>query len=150
MTPDDLVWEQAEEIFDKWLLQFLQHDVLRPIGAFIITHERGFGGKGGDGIDSRSKVDGDGHQGSIYRGIQMSTLTFHEQFESQEKAKVENSLEKRMDSEPTHDETSHLQQFPEQSLLVYKPRRHMQLKQMKIMRITVSQRPWIIQASRNP
>jgi hypothetical protein len=35
----------------------------------------------------------------------MSTLTFHEQFESQEKAKVENSLEKRMDSEPTHDET---------------------------------------------
>jgi hypothetical protein len=43
MTPDDLVWEQAEEIFDKWLLQFLQHDVLRPIGAFIITHERGFG-----------------------------------------------------------------------------------------------------------
>lgn len=43
MTPDDLVWEQAEEIFDNWLLQFLQHDVLRPIGAFIITHERGFG-----------------------------------------------------------------------------------------------------------
>ncbi|KAJ6179136.1 Aminoglycoside phosphotransferase [Penicillium mononematosum] len=42
MTPDDLVWEQAEEISDKWLLQFLQHDVLRSIGAFIITHERGF------------------------------------------------------------------------------------------------------------
>jgi hypothetical protein len=33
------------------------------------------------------------------------TLTFHEQFESQEKAKVENSLKERMDSEPTHDET---------------------------------------------
>jgi hypothetical protein len=42
MTPDDLVWEQAEEVSDKWLLQFLQHNVLRSIGVFIITHERGF------------------------------------------------------------------------------------------------------------
>ncbi|KAJ5373595.1 Aminoglycoside phosphotransferase [Penicillium concentricum] len=41
MTPDDLLWEQAEETSDKWLVQFIEHDVLRSIAIFILTHNRG-------------------------------------------------------------------------------------------------------------
>ncbi|KAJ5193754.1 Aminoglycoside phosphotransferase [Penicillium cf. griseofulvum] len=41
MTPDDLLWEQAEETSDQWLIQFLQYDVLKSIGDFILTHHKG-------------------------------------------------------------------------------------------------------------
>ncbi|KAJ5594933.1 uncharacterized protein N7459_001141 [Penicillium hispanicum] len=41
MCPDDLAWEQAEETSDKWLAQFLELDVLRPIADFILSHNRG-------------------------------------------------------------------------------------------------------------
>lgn len=41
MIPDDLAWEQAEETSDAWLAQFLDHDTLRPIADFILTHNRG-------------------------------------------------------------------------------------------------------------
>ncbi|KAF4766501.1 hypothetical protein HAV15_010038 [Penicillium sp. str.  len=41
MTPDDLLWEQAEETSHKWLIQFLGHDILTSIASFILTHNRG-------------------------------------------------------------------------------------------------------------
>lgn len=44
MCPDDLAWEQAEETSDKWLAQFLEVDLLRPIAEFILSHNRGNAG----------------------------------------------------------------------------------------------------------
>lgn len=41
MCPDDVAWEQAEEISDNWLAQFLELDILRPIADFILNHNRG-------------------------------------------------------------------------------------------------------------
>jgi hypothetical protein len=41
MCPDDMAWEQAEETSDKWLAQFLELDILRPIADFILKHNRG-------------------------------------------------------------------------------------------------------------
>ena len=41
MSPDDMAWEQAEETSDKWLVQFLEVDNLRPIADFILNHNRG-------------------------------------------------------------------------------------------------------------
>ncbi|KAJ5790769.1 uncharacterized protein N7518_007780 [Penicillium psychrosexuale] len=41
MCPDDMAWEQAEETSDKWLVQFLEVDTLRPIADFILNHNRG-------------------------------------------------------------------------------------------------------------
>lgn len=36
-----MAWEQAEETSDKWLVQFLELDILRPIADFILSHSRG-------------------------------------------------------------------------------------------------------------
>lgn len=41
MCPDDMAWERAEETSDKWLVQFLELDILRPIADFILNHNRG-------------------------------------------------------------------------------------------------------------
>ncbi|KAJ5253051.1 hypothetical protein N7489_003461 [Penicillium chrysogenum] len=41
MCPDDMAWEQAEETADRWLVQFLEVDILRPIADFILNHNRG-------------------------------------------------------------------------------------------------------------
>ncbi|KAL1850579.1 hypothetical protein Plec18170_006864 [Paecilomyces lecythidis] len=41
MFPDDVAWEQAEEISDKWLLRSLKRDVKVPIADFILKHNRG-------------------------------------------------------------------------------------------------------------
>ncbi|RAH50280.1 uncharacterized protein BO95DRAFT_438642 [Aspergillus brunneoviolaceus CBS 621.78] len=41
MSPDDVAWEQAEDIADNWLLQFLEINTLRPIADFILSHNRG-------------------------------------------------------------------------------------------------------------
>ncbi|PYI09414.1 hypothetical protein BO78DRAFT_394913 [Aspergillus sclerotiicarbonarius CBS 121057] len=43
MTPDDLVWEQAEDIADNWVLQFLDTERLRPIAEFIRKDRMGSG-----------------------------------------------------------------------------------------------------------
>lgn len=43
MSPDDVAWEQAEETSDNWLAQFLEHDVLRPIGYFMLGINGGRG-----------------------------------------------------------------------------------------------------------
>ena len=40
MLFDDVAWEKSEEIQDTWVLQFLDPDVLRPIGNFIIRHHK--------------------------------------------------------------------------------------------------------------
>lgn len=36
-----MAWEQAEETSDNWLLQFLELDIKRPIGNFVLQHNRG-------------------------------------------------------------------------------------------------------------
>lgn len=41
MCPDDLAWEQPEEISDNWLIQFLEVDTLRPIADFVLVYNRG-------------------------------------------------------------------------------------------------------------
>jgi hypothetical protein len=41
MCPDYVTWEQAEEISDNWLAQFLELDILRPIADFILNQNRG-------------------------------------------------------------------------------------------------------------
>ncbi|KAJ5715788.1 uncharacterized protein N7483_012969 [Penicillium malachiteum] len=41
LRPDDLCWEQAEETSEKWLIQLLEPEFLRPIADFMITHNRG-------------------------------------------------------------------------------------------------------------
>ncbi|OOQ83223.1 phosphotransferase family protein [Penicillium brasilianum] len=43
MCPDDVAWEQAEDIADSWLAQFLNHDILRPVGNFVLDHNGGIG-----------------------------------------------------------------------------------------------------------
>ena len=35
MCYDDVAWEQAEDVSDNWLLQFLDINVKRPIASFI-------------------------------------------------------------------------------------------------------------------
>lgn len=41
MSPDDVAWDQAEETPDNWLAHFLRHDILRPIGKFMLDHNGG-------------------------------------------------------------------------------------------------------------
>ncbi|KAJ6119238.1 hypothetical protein N7523_003518 [Penicillium sp. IBT 18751x] len=41
MCYDDVTWEQSENVSDSWLLQFLDVDVKRPIGGFILKHDSG-------------------------------------------------------------------------------------------------------------
>ncbi|KAJ5638844.1 hypothetical protein N7528_001234 [Penicillium herquei] len=41
LRPDDVCWEQAEDTSEKWILQFLEPDLLRPIEDFMIRHNRG-------------------------------------------------------------------------------------------------------------
>lgn len=36
-----MAWEQAEATADRWLVQFLEVDILRPIADFILNHNRG-------------------------------------------------------------------------------------------------------------
>ncbi|PYH91907.1 hypothetical protein BO71DRAFT_37162 [Aspergillus ellipticus CBS 707.79] len=35
MCFDDVAWEKSDEISDTWVLQFLDHDLLRPLGGFV-------------------------------------------------------------------------------------------------------------------
>ncbi|KAJ5936990.1 phosphotransferase family protein [Penicillium verhagenii] len=82
MNPDDVAWEQAEEISENWLAQFLQHDVLRPIGTFMLDHNGGIGTefailrKGSYNISLRLK---DEHVASIIRLSQPGAVFFPEE-----------------------------------------------------------------------
>jgi hypothetical protein len=38
MNYDDAAWEKSEEIADAWVRQFLEPDVLRSVGRFIVKH----------------------------------------------------------------------------------------------------------------
>ncbi|KAJ5086431.1 hypothetical protein NUU61_007738 [Penicillium alfredii] len=38
MRFDNLAWEKSEEITDTWVLRFLEPDIWRPIGNFVIKH----------------------------------------------------------------------------------------------------------------
>lgn len=79
MYPDDVAWEQAEEISDNWLAQFLEHDVLRPIGHFMLDHNGGVGTefailrKGSYNISLRLK---DEHEATIIRLSQPGAVLF--------------------------------------------------------------------------
>ncbi|GKZ24438.1 hypothetical protein AbraIFM66951_010470 [Aspergillus brasiliensis] len=37
---DDIAWETSEAIADKWTRQFLDPEILRPVGRFLIRHHR--------------------------------------------------------------------------------------------------------------
>jgi aminoglycoside phosphotransferase (APT) family kinase protein len=37
---DDVAWEKSEAIADGWVRQFLEPDVLRPLGNFLLGHHR--------------------------------------------------------------------------------------------------------------
>lgn len=41
MFYDDVAWEEAEDFFDNWLLQFLDINVKRPIASFILKYDDG-------------------------------------------------------------------------------------------------------------
>ncbi|KAI9035573.1 uncharacterized protein KD926_003233 [Aspergillus affinis] len=38
MYYDDAAWEKSEEIADSWVRQFLDPDILRPVGGFLVRH----------------------------------------------------------------------------------------------------------------
>ncbi|KAJ5573656.1 uncharacterized protein N7459_008083 [Penicillium hispanicum] len=38
MCYDDAAWEKSEEVSDAWVLQFLEPDVLTPIGDYLVRH----------------------------------------------------------------------------------------------------------------
>ncbi|KAJ5121687.1 uncharacterized protein N7515_009648 [Penicillium bovifimosum] len=84
MCPDDVAWEQAEEISDNWLAQFLEHDVLRPIGNFILEHNGGRGTdfeilrKGSYNISLRLK-DERSHEATVIRLSQPGAVLFPEE-----------------------------------------------------------------------
>ncbi|KAL5364873.1 kinase-like domain-containing protein [Aspergillus floccosus] len=40
MHYDDAAWEKSEEIADAWVLQFLEPEVLRPVGDFVVRHHK--------------------------------------------------------------------------------------------------------------
>lgn len=50
---DDVAWEQAEEVSDNWLLQFPNHDILRPVGYFMLDQD---GGKGTNFKHTRERL----------------------------------------------------------------------------------------------
>ncbi|OJJ74890.1 hypothetical protein ASPBRDRAFT_73146 [Aspergillus brasiliensis CBS 101740] len=70
MCPDDVAWEQAEETSDNWLTQFLDNDILKPIGYFMLDHNGGRGTdfgilkKGSYNISLRLK---DEHEATVIR-----------------------------------------------------------------------------------
>jgi Phosphotransferase enzyme family. len=82
MSPDDVAWEQSEETSDNWLAQFLQHDILRPIGNFMLDHNGGIGTefailkKGSYNISLRLK---DENVASIIRLSQPGAIFFPEE-----------------------------------------------------------------------
>ena len=82
MSPDDVAWEQAEETSDNWLAQFLQYDILRPIGNFMLDHNGGIGTefailkKGSYNISLRLK---DENVASIIRLSQPGAIFFPEE-----------------------------------------------------------------------
>jgi aminoglycoside phosphotransferase (APT) family kinase protein len=82
MRPDDVAWEQAEEISDNWLAQFLKNDVLRPIGNFMLDHNGGIGTefsilrKGSYNISLRLK---DENEATIIRLSQPGAVFFPEE-----------------------------------------------------------------------
>ena len=41
MCYDDVAWEQAEDVSDNWLLQFLDINVKKPIASFILKYDEG-------------------------------------------------------------------------------------------------------------
>ena len=41
MCSDDVAWEQAEDVSDNWLLQFLDINVKRLIASFILKYDKG-------------------------------------------------------------------------------------------------------------
>ncbi|KAJ5114799.1 hypothetical protein NUU61_000558 [Penicillium alfredii] len=40
MRYDDAAWEKSEEVADAWVLQFLEPDILTPVGNFLVRHHR--------------------------------------------------------------------------------------------------------------
>lgn len=38
MHYDDASWEKSEEVADCWVRQFLEPDILRPVGGFLVRH----------------------------------------------------------------------------------------------------------------
>ncbi|CAG7942047.1 unnamed protein product [Penicillium salamii] len=38
MHYDDASWEKSEEVSDSWVRQFLEPDILRPVGSFLVRH----------------------------------------------------------------------------------------------------------------
>ncbi|GLB03639.1 hypothetical protein AtubIFM57258_008880 [Aspergillus tubingensis] len=79
MRFDDVAWEQAEEVSDNWLLQFLDHDVLVPIGYFMLD-QNGCNGnnfnileKGSYNISLRLKNE---HEATIIRLSQPGAVFF--------------------------------------------------------------------------
>lgn len=82
MHPDDVASEQAEKISDNWLAQFLKHDVLRPIGNFMLDHNGGIGTefailrKGSYNISLRLKDD---NEATIIRLSQPGAVFFPEE-----------------------------------------------------------------------
>ncbi|GKZ18574.1 hypothetical protein AbraIFM66951_003455 [Aspergillus brasiliensis] len=88
MRPDDVAWEQAEETSDNWLTQFLDYDILKPIGYFMLDHNGGRGTdfgilkKGSYNISLRLKDD---HEARVIRLSQPGAVFFPEE-------KVENEV----------------------------------------------------------
>lgn len=82
MSPDDVAWEQAEEVSDNWLAQFLNNDILSPIGYFMLDHNGGIGTefailkKGSYNISLRFK---DKHEATIIRLSQPGAVFFPEE-----------------------------------------------------------------------
>lgn len=82
MRFDDVAWEQAEEVSDNWLLQFLDHDVLVPIGYFMLDQNGCKGNnfnileKGSYNILLRLKNE---HEATIIRLSQPGAVFFPEE-----------------------------------------------------------------------
>ncbi|BCR95757.1 uncharacterized protein AKAW2_20697S [Aspergillus luchuensis] len=82
MRFDDVAWEQAEEVSDNWLLQFLDHDVLVPIGYFMLDQNGCKGNnfnileKGSYNISFQLKNE---HEATIIRLSQPGAVFFPEE-----------------------------------------------------------------------
>ncbi|KAL5338014.1 kinase-like domain-containing protein [Aspergillus crustosus] len=40
MRYDDVAWEKSEAVADEWVRQFIQSEILHPVGNFLIRHHR--------------------------------------------------------------------------------------------------------------
>ncbi|KAJ5771292.1 kinase-like domain-containing protein [Penicillium nucicola] len=82
MCFEDVAREQAEDISDNWLTQFLEHDILRPIGNFMLDHNGGSGNefailkKGSYNISLRLK---DENVATVIRFSQPGAVLFPEE-----------------------------------------------------------------------